>query len=208
MRTASFIALSALAALCVTACSTSRPSKPTSAVEGRVTTSTFALGAPTGVDAIDERGTRTHVQLGADGAFRFDIAKGHMYRLVTLTPKGEEPIVFPRTGGRLDRSFRLSSGGALVSLGAVHHFDRAPATFTTTNAAKTSCENGSQGADDNNDGECENGKDAKTGAACNDGDNASDDADPAQAMDVPDNNPPNDVAGCEDGENDGEDSSD
>jgi hypothetical protein len=73
---------------------------------------------------------------------------------------------------------------------------------------KTACESGAQGAGDQGDGECENGKDAKTGAACSDSDTEGDSADPAQAMAVPDKNPPNDVAGCEDGADDGEESDD
>ena len=175
-----------------------------------VAASSFALGAPTGIDAVDETGARTHAALKADGSFRFDIAKGHVYRLVTHAAQREEPVVFPRGQGpaaRLDRTFRVSSGGARISLGVLHHVDRAPATFSTTPATRTSCEGGGAGADDQEDAECENGKDAKTGAACSDGEEASD-ANPAAAMDLPDNNPPNDVAGCDDGQNDGEDTSD
>ena len=87
----------------------------------------------------------------------------------------------------------------------MRHFDRAPTTgFSVQEAAKTSCEDGNQGADDQSDGECENGKDAKTGQACSDGDQGGDAADPAQAMAVPETNPPNDVSGCDDGSNDGE----
>lgn len=200
MRATIYIAASALAAL---AC-TSTKSKPTSTVEGRIDSSTFALGAPTAVDAIDETGARTHTPIASDGAFRITIAKGHVYRLVALAPKGEEPLVFPRTGGRLDRSFRISSGAAVVALGSVRHFEKAPATFSVNDDGKTSCEGGGDGAGVPSDGECENGKDAKTGLACSDDDQGGDSADPAQPMAVPDKNPPNDVAGCDDGEADGE----
>lgn len=152
------------------ACS-SETSKPSSTVEGKIDSASFAGGAPTGVDAIDEAGKRTHATINAaDGAFRFDVAKGHVYRLVAVTPKGEEPIVFPRTGGRLDKTFRVSSGGARVALGSVHHFDKAPpAGFTpikppTTTTAPKSV-NG-QGAP----GECVDGKIMGTGAPCVDDD--------------------------------------
>ena len=242
MRTILCVALTALAAI---ACSSST-SNPNSTVEGKVIASTFALGAPPAVDAIDETGARTHALVSGDGAFRFVIRKGHVYRLVALTPKGEEPLVFPRTGGRLDKTFKLSSGAAVIALGNVRHFDQAPAggfavqstmpvAATTTAKStggggepgecvdgaimgsgvpcvvdneKTSCEGGAQGADDQADGECVNGKDAKTGAACTDGDSEGEPADPAQAMAVPDRNPPNDVGGCDDGSDDGEESDD
>jgi hypothetical protein len=232
LRTAICLALSALAAV---ACSSTK-SNPSSTVEGKVAASTFALGAPTSVDAIDETGARTHAAVsGADGAFKMTVMKGHVYRLVAVTPKGEEPIVFPRTDGRLDKTFRVSSGAAIVALGNLRHFDKAPPTgFTVKSASapaaepaggaetadgapgecvngaikgtgapciddegKTSCESGNTGADDQSDGECNNGKDA-TGAACTDAQEG-EAADPAQSMAVPDKNPPNDVAGCDDG---------
>jgi hypothetical protein len=238
MRIALCLALTALTAA---ACSSSAPSNPSSTVEGKVAASTFALGAPTSVEAIDESGARTRAAVGADGAFKLSVTKAHVYRLVAVTPKGEEPIVFPRADGRLDKTFRVSSGAAIVALGNVRHFDKAPATgftvktappapapatTTTTQTAggetadgapgecvngsimgtgapcvddegKTSCESGNTGADDQSDGECNNGKDA-TGAACTDPQEG-EAADPAQSMAVPDKNPPNDVAGCDDG---------
>lgn len=86
--------------------------------------------------------------------------------LAVLAPRGEEPIVFPRTGGCLDRTFQVSSGAAVGALGTVRHFDRAPQAFSVNDEGKNSCADGSQGAVDTSDGECENGKDAKTGQAC------------------------------------------
>ena len=186
------------------ACSskTSAPSA-SSQISGRVDAATFALGAPTGLDAVDEVNVRTHAALAGDGSFQLALAKGHAYRLVALTPKGEEPIVFPRANGHLDQTFRISSGAAVVALGSVRHFDRAPATFSVADDGKTSCEGGRAGASDQADGECENGKDQKTGLACTDAEE-NDAADPAQPMAVPERNPPTDVAGCEDGADDGE----
>jgi hypothetical protein len=242
MRIAICLALTALTAV---ACSSSTSSSPSSTVEGKVAASTFALGAPTSVDAIDESGARTRAAVSADGSFKLSVAKAHVYRLVAVTPKGEEPIVFPRADGRLDKTFRVSSGAAVVALGNVRRFDKAPATGFTVKTApapaattttqttgggetadgapgecvngsimgtaapcvddegKTACEGGNSGADNQSDGECENGKDA-TGAACTDPQEG-EAADPAQSMAVPDKNPPNDVAGCDDGgESEGE----
>jgi len=186
------------------ACSSApRASSAPSTVEGKLDIATFALRAPTGVDAIDEASVRTHVALAPDGMFRLALTKGHAYRLVALTPRGEEPLVFPRSSGHLDRTFRISSGAAIVRLGSVRHFDRAPATFSASDDTTTSCESGGQAADNTSDGECENGKDSRTGLACTDAE-GNDAADPAQPMAVPEKNPPSDVAGCEDGANDGE----
>ena len=205
MRAATCIALVVVATI---ACSSTK-SKPSSTVEGRLDAATFALGAPTAVDAVDETGARTHVVVAPDGAFKLVIAKGHVYRLAALTPAGEVSLVFPRTDGRLDRTFRVSSGAALVGLGTVRHFDHAQQSFAVVDDGKTSCEDGEQGADDHGgDGECENGKDAKTGQPCADGDQVGEVADPAQPMAVPDKNPPNDVSGCQDGEDDGESNDD
>ena len=206
MRASLLVAVLGLAAV---ACSSSKTTPhPNSTVEGSVAMSTFALGAPSAVDAVDETGARSHGALGANGAFKLTMTKGHVYRLVAVTPKGEEPLVFPRNGGRLDTTFRISSGAALVTLGTVRHFDKAPATgFTASDDGKTACESGDQGADDHGDGECENGKDAKTGQPCaDDGEGAA--ADPAQPMAVAEKSPPNDVSGCEDGTNDGEENDD
>lgn len=192
-----------LTAGAVAACSTTGQPKTASTVGGKLDSATFALAAPTAMDAIDESSTRTHGVVAPDGTFTISLTKGHAYRLVALTPKGEEPLVFPRTNGRLDTTFRISSGAAVVNLGTIRHFDRAPSTFSVTDDGKTSCEGGGQGADDEADGECENGKDAKTGLACSDTEET-DAADPAKPMAVPEKNPPADVSGCEDGADDGE----
>ena len=167
MRTISCIALTALAAL---ACSSSKPS-PNSTVEGKVAASTFALGAPTAVDAIDETGARTHAAVGADGSFKFEIAKGHVYRVVVLTPKGEEPLVFPRTGGRLDQTFRVSSGAALVALGNVRHFDKAPVAGFAVKSATPAPTTTTKSAGGNGEvGECVDGTIKGSGAPCVDDD--------------------------------------
>lgn len=162
MRTAICLASLALAAV---ACSSSKATNPNSTVEGKVAASTFALGAPTAVEAINELGARTHAALAADGTFKLVVAKGHVYRLVTLTPTGEVPLVFPRNGGRLDQKFRVSSGAAVVSLGNVRHFDKAPVTgFTVMSSAAPAPSGAQQGG--GAPGECVDGTIMGTGAAC------------------------------------------
>lgn len=177
------------------------PVDPTSTVQGRMTAATFKA-APTAVEAIDETGKRIRAGVAADGAFKLDLGKGHTYKLVVLTGAGEEALVFPREGGRLDRTFRVSSGAAVVDLGGVRHMDAAPAGgFTVASGAGAirpksgdgevgECVDGfvkgtgaacvdddektscEGGEQSDGDGECENGKDAKTGAPCTDNDSA------------------------------------
>lgn len=200
--------LAACAVLAIACSSSGSTAKQTSTITGSVASATFASGAPSAVDAIDETGVRTHVVLGADGAFSMKLAKAHVYRVVAITPAGEEPIVFPRAGGRLDTTFRLSSGAAVVGLGSVRHFDAAPTAFSAVDDGQTQCESGSAGGNDQGGGDCEDGKDAKTGGPCTDEGQGGNDADPAKPMAVPEKNPPNDVGGCEDGQNDGEQNDD
>ncbi len=203
------VSLAVCAVLAVACSSSGSATKQTSStITGTVASATFASGAPSAVDAIDETGARTHVVLGADGAFSLSLAKAHVYRIVAITPAGEEPLVFPRAGGRLDTTFRLSSGAALVGLGSVRHFDAAPKALSAVDDGQTQCEGGSAGENDQGGGDCQDGKDGKTGGPCIDEGQGGSDADPAMPMAVPEKNPPNDVGGCEDGQNDGEQNDD
>lgn len=174
MRTFVFAISAAALVLVTSACkSSSSKADPTSTVQGKLSTSSFAV-APTGVDAIDEVGARTHAAVAADGAFRLDLMKGHVYTLVVVGPKGDEPMVFPRTGGRLDRTFRVSSGASLVALGTVRHLDRAPdGGFVVRSGAAASggvkpATTGTGG--DGEVGECVDGQVKGTGAPCVDDD--------------------------------------
>lgn len=172
MRSAVFLTSCAALVIASSACTkSSTKADPTSTVQGQLATSSFAA-APTGVDAIDEAGARTHGSVAADGAFRLELMKGHVYTLVVISPKGEEPMVFPRAGGRLDRTFRVSSGAGIVTLGNVRHLDRAPeagfvvqSTSTQSGSVKPATTGG-----DGEVGECVDGQIKGTGAACVDDD--------------------------------------
>lgn len=169
MRSAVFLISMASLVVVTSACKKSASSKadPTSTVQGQLTTSSFAA-APTGVDAMDETGARTHATLAGDGAFRLDLVKGHVYTLVVVGAKGDEPMVFPRTGGRLDRTFRVSSGAGVVTLGRVRHFDRAPEGGFVVQSA-SSQGGGVKPATTGGDGEvgeCVDGQIKGTGAPC------------------------------------------
>jgi hypothetical protein len=188
----------------------------TSNVDGQLQSGTFP-SAPTAVDAVDETGAHTRTPVAADGSFHLSLTKGHTYRLAIVMAAGSEPLVFPRSASKLDTTVRISSGAARVALGAVHHVASAPATgFQLRSAGAPStgapcdgecvddqsgatCDDGNQGQDNQADGECVDGKDAKTGAACTD---EADSADPTQPMAIPEHDAPDDVGGCNDGADD------
>lgn len=164
--------------------------------------------APTGVEATDEAGAKTTAAVDATGGFSLALVKGHTYRLDARLGSTTVPFVFPRGGGRLDKTIKISTNGAMVALGAVTHFAAAPPTGFSTTSESKQCEFGEDGKDDNADGECEDGKDAITGAACTDED-GSGGADPTKPMAVPEHNAPADVAGCKElGDGDGEENDD
>src|SRR5437773_6513320 len=107
--------------LVLAACSSSE--MKTSAFEGTIASS--YAGAPSAIRATDEAGTLTRAQLAASGSFRLTLDKGHSYRFDVIGAT-TEPVVFPRASGRLDTVFRVSGGGARVTLGEIRHFDAMP----------------------------------------------------------------------------------
>lgn len=174
-----------------------------STVQGELDLASFPA-APVAVEATNEQGRVIQSKLAA-GAFELQLPRGHKYQLMVVMTSGAEPIVFPRADGSLDLDFSVSSGGAVVALGAVHHFASAPPTgFDLKVDAQVSCEadeeNEQEGehedADetDDDDVECENGVDATTGAACVD----DPEADPNQPMAVAEQNAPDEIGGCAD----------
>lgn len=188
----------------------SAPASTTSVVTGSLTMGSFP-SAPSGVEATDETGAKVPGTIDGQGAFRLTLSKGHVYRLNVLLGGSAEPFVFPRAANQLDTTVRISTSAATVTLGAVRHFDAVPtAGFSgIDDNNKAQCQYGEQ--DDHADGECENGKDAVTGAPCvdeqDDGETNDDQADPAKPMAVPEHNAPDDIAGCKEpagGDGDGE----
>ena len=239
MRRQSFVTL--LCVLAVAGCSQSTASKTTSTLNGTAALSTFP-SSPVSAVATDEAGRAVAAPVGADGHFALTLTKGHNYVVSFAGAGGDIPVVWPRTSGKLHRSFHLSTGGARLDVGSVRYFASAPESGfhvsagpspttstggpdeecvdgvlagTTTpcvdDDGKVTCDDGEE-VDEGNDGECENGIDARTGAACTDPPESTDEADPLAAMAVPDRSVPNDVSGCkedgEDGESDGESNDD
>jgi hypothetical protein len=184
-----------------------KPDAMTSKIEGTLALASFS-SAPTGVDALDEAGIRSHSGIGPDGAFGLDLTKDHVYRLVVVGPQGETPVVFARSPAQLDRTFRLDDGNVVVSLGTIRLLPKAPdAGISVRTGAPT-------------DPACVDGKVSGSEAACvedivpvtcapgaaadpDDGDDDDDarpaeTADPAQPFALPDRNAPKKISGCED----------
>jgi hypothetical protein len=131
-----------------------------STVQGHLDVESFP-STPAAVQAKDERGKVTRFDV-TDGNFELVLERNHTYRLEVAFADGSEPIVFPRTGGALDLDFKVSSGGSIVALGAVRHFDAAPVDgFHVMSVQSTG-----QG----DVGECVDGFVQGTGEACADDD--------------------------------------
>jgi hypothetical protein len=159
--------LIAAACLVCMGCSSSEGTgSTTSSLTGTLARESFS-SEPARVVATDEQGNDVSAVPDAGGLFTLTLAKGHKYKLEVVLASGSEPIVFPRISGALDRSFRVSSGAAIVNLGAVRHIDAAPSGgFVVRSLVAPPSPPASSGADDKSDGECENGVDAVSGNAC------------------------------------------
>src|SRR5262245_47077839 len=143
--------------LVLAACSSS--DKKTSTFEGTVPSG--YPGAPSAIRATDEAGTLTRAKLASNGSFQLILNKGHSYRF-DLVGASAEPMVFPRTSGRLDTVFRVSGGGARVALGEVRHYDTMPTGGFTVVAQVTQALMSSASQPE----PCVNGTIPSTGAAC------------------------------------------
>jgi len=154
-------------------------------VRGQLVASSYAA-TPSAVTAVDESNHRFTSSVNEAGAFSLSLEKGHTYKLVIGHAAGEEPMVFPRATGRLDTTFKVAGGAAVVDLGGVRHFDSAPASgFVVYSSGTATTSDGAVGEGEL--GECVDGFIMGSGEAC-----ADDDGEVA----------------CEDGEDDGEDGAD
>jgi hypothetical protein len=179
-----------------------------STVMGALDTPSFP-GSPSGIAAVNEGGSSVRSNLGVKGAFKLRLQMGHTYHLdINGSSPAAVPLVFKRASGQLDTTFRVSGGGAVVQLGTVRYVAQA-ASVAADDQGQVSCGGANDQTDDHGaDGECENGVDKTTGAACTDPPDTSDTsdretADPAEPMAVADHNVPDDLEGC-----DGEDPAD
>lgn len=151
-----------LLGLALAACTTAP--LPPSSVSGSLVAASF-LTPPTSVRATDETGRILETALDATAAFRISLAAGHSYRLDVLSGADATPVVFPRSLGRLDTTFRVSGLGAVIALGAVRRMEMPPAT-TFALLSLTNRADGVDGAD----GECVDGYLAGSTTPCVDDD--------------------------------------
>lgn len=131
-----------------------------STVQGHFDLASFP-SAPVRVEATSEAGKPTSAAV-EDGKFELMLERGHRYQLTIVLATGAEPLVFPRSGGSLDLDFDVTSGGAIVSLGAVRHYDSAPATGFYIQKGSATADGGP--------GECVDGHVLGSGEACVDDD--------------------------------------
>lgn len=132
--------------------------KSTSTVSGQLNQATYP-SVVLRVVAQDESGTLVGDPLSADGRFSLTLKKGHRYRLGVALEGAQVPVVFPRANAGLGQWIDVQSGGAIANLGLVTYYASMPATgFKVLGGTEAA------------DGECENGVDAVTGAACVDDD--------------------------------------
>lgn len=149
--------------IALVACSTASGGSNTSTLEGSIAAG--FPGHPTAIRATSDTGALVSSPLAKDGSFKIALDKGHSYRLDVIG-SGAEPVVFPRTSGRLDTTFRVSGGSAHVALGQLRHFDAEPAAgVTMIGKVTTALSSGAVASSD-----CVGGTIPSTGAACADDD--------------------------------------
>jgi hypothetical protein len=209
---------------CLVGCASHTVSE--SRAKGTLAMTSFS-SAPQAVVATSGRGVESRATLSAAGAFSLNLPKGDKYSLSVDVEGRRVPLAMARRSGRFDRTFKVSSDGVAIDLGAVRYRAAGAATLVIVSQSATgacdpngsgdyecvqdgeqsSCDDGQQGNSDNGaDGECVDGKDTKTNAACSDP--GGDDAETADAnaeMAVPERSAPTDASGCG---GDGEDSKD
>ena len=210
------------AMLVLASCSHDTPSTRTSTIDGSVATEMFPV-AVTHIESKSESGAVTVAPLDRQGQFSVVLEKGHTYSLSVAAGGTRTPLVFPRSSGRVDRTVSVSKGASHVDIGTVRWLARAPiggfsaATGSLVcpgvasadmgcvdDAPRVRCDGDS--APETPDGECENGHDKATGAACSDATPVATDLADAEPRAVADRNAPSDLSACSDG--DGEDPND
>ena len=143
----------------------------TSSVTGALTVASFP-STPSAIEAVDEKGTTVQAAVDEQGRFQLSLPAGHTYRFAVALAAGSEPLVFPRASKRLDTTVHIATGAATVALGAVRHFNAAPADGFTVKSSSGSSPTKPQTetSGDGNVGECVDGFVKGTGSPCADDD--------------------------------------
>ena len=193
----------------ITGCAAKSSVSETTA-QGQLALSTFPEHA-SAVVARTASGMERVSTPSATGAFVLSLPRGESYSVRVVMESRSVVIGMPRGSGSIDRTFKVSSAGVRIDLGVVRFHAAGASDPVTPGVEATSCEDGSNGGADGTeggDGECVNGIDSTTKAACSDVAGPADPADTVDAnaeMAVPEHDAPEDASGCEQSsENDGE----
>lgn len=176
-------------------------------LSGTTALSTYAA-TPRSVVATDETGRVSSAPLGADGSFSLTLKRAHTYHVDVLTDAGPVPLVFPRTSGKVTKTFALKSDGARLALGSVRFVHTPVVVPVEARIAKASAlriaslgatdgEN-ADGESDSNDGEdvqCGDGSHGD-GQHSDDMESGDDEAEATNDVSVAEHNVPENVDGC------------
>jgi hypothetical protein len=138
-------------------------------ISGKVALQTFD-GPVTTVSAVRPGGTPVVARVGLDGAFQIAVPRGKGYHLEFAGPSRVPYLVFPRTAGSLTWTFDVRGRGTRFDVGTVRYVGDPkgmPVSFVTRQ--KQTAAEPDAGAKEEED-ECEDGKNEKTGAVCVDDD--------------------------------------
>jgi hypothetical protein len=171
--------------------------------QGQLALSTFPE-VPSAVIARTASGTVRSATPSATGAFVLALPKGDSYSIGVVMPSRSVVIGMPRSSGAIDRSFKVSSAGVRIELGVVRYRAAGATDPVAAGASSAACEDGANGAQ-GADGECENGVDSTTKAACSDGAGTADTLQPDAEMALPEHDAPTDASGCDQSGEDGAD---
>ena len=165
MRTVSSLVVLGL----VTGCAAKSSVSETTA-QGQLALSTFPEHA-SAIVARSASGVETISTPSATGGFVLSLAKGDSYSIRVQMGSRSVVVAMPRTSGAIDRSFKVSSGGVRIDLGLVRYHAAGAPDPVVPGAEAASCEDGSNDGEEGTaggDGECVNGIDTTTKAACSD----------------------------------------
>jgi len=158
-----------------------QPAAPTSStLRGHIDQATFAASVKS-VTVLSSAGRSATAPIDPTGHFSISLAKGASYRFFFAADGKGTPLVLRSSLGHLQTSVTVSSGGAIVDMGAVRFWGGNKArlrAFAVTmpgssGTATLTCSNSGDGDHehdgDNHDGDQSDGQNNDTGADCVDG---------------------------------------
>lgn len=200
---------------------TPRSSVGETTLQGTAALSSYT-SVPRAVLATDETGRVARAAINADGSFSLVLARAHTYHVDVLTDAGAVPLVFPRTSGKVTKTFVLKSDGARLALGNVRFVAAAapkaaltaqptPAKVSGLHVASLSSSDANDeqtgGGNDDQNVQCEDGSqgNGQSGAELEGSDS---EADATGDTTIAEHNVPESVDGCGVNESEGTDNGD